>query len=244
MTADSINGAFEAIGAAFALLNVRRLYKDGSVKGTSLWTAGFFCAWGLWNLFYYPFLGQMWSMLGGVFLASFNCMWLTLAIIYCRKPVPKYKMMNYGISLGKSVSPALQLLIDEARFYRMSDEEKEAQRQGFASANVALDKDPKGRTVPIVTVDGHKLKPGESITLMPGPHTVGYVPCQEPPNYIRGENPDAYCERDGDPNYRTARIPMPGAELPPSCKEPRYCDNPACCVTGFCQEMMLGRMGV
>lgn len=53
--ADAINGAFEAVGAVFTV-------------------------WGVWNLAYYPALGQWLSFVGGVVLVAGNLAWVVEAV--------------------------------------------------------------------------------------------------------------------------------------------------------------------
>jgi len=65
MIPDLINGLFEFAGAFALALNVRQLWRDKEVKGVHPIPTAFFAAWGLWNLFYYPHLGQYWSLAGG-----------------------------------------------------------------------------------------------------------------------------------------------------------------------------------
>ena len=73
---DAVNGCFEAFGAWSAWANVGRLKRDRDVKGV-VWqfTVVWFC-WGVWNLFYYPFLGQWFSTVAGVVLCAGNFAWL------------------------------------------------------------------------------------------------------------------------------------------------------------------------
>lgn len=79
MSPDQINGAFEFGGALVLMLNVRRVWRDRRVSGVSWAPTAFFTAWGLWNLFYYPHLGQSWSFVGGLFVVLSNTIWLALA---------------------------------------------------------------------------------------------------------------------------------------------------------------------
>lgn len=83
--ADAINGAFEAGGAVAQCFNVRALLRSRHVSGVSWPATGFFTAWGLWNLFYYPHLGQLLSFIGGVALVCVNLTWLVLAAYYGRR---------------------------------------------------------------------------------------------------------------------------------------------------------------
>jgi len=78
MTPDMLNGAFELLGGGFIWSNVWRLYRDRRVRGFDWRSVAFFWSWGMWNLFYYPHLGQWWSLAGGVFIALANMAWLGL----------------------------------------------------------------------------------------------------------------------------------------------------------------------
>ena len=55
------------------------------VRGVSAWMVVFMLAWGLWNLYYYPSLGQWGSFFGGLSVAAANITWIAL-IFYYRKP--------------------------------------------------------------------------------------------------------------------------------------------------------------
>lgn len=61
MTPDHVNGLFELCGVLFASLSVVRAVKRGRVVGVHYMTYAFITAWGLWNMYYYPSLGQWWS---------------------------------------------------------------------------------------------------------------------------------------------------------------------------------------
>lgn len=85
MTPDFFNGVFEFLGACFICLNVRRIWLDKKVAGVAVAPTFFFTSWGLWNLYYYPSLGQWWSFGGGVSIVIINAIWLTLAVYYGRR---------------------------------------------------------------------------------------------------------------------------------------------------------------
>ena len=82
MWPDIVNGCFELLGAPFILLSVFRLARDKRVRGVSWAHAAFFTVWGLWNLFYYPHLGQWYSFIGGVFVVSANTVWVIQMLYY------------------------------------------------------------------------------------------------------------------------------------------------------------------
>lgn len=82
---DFINGAFELCGALFTWRNAYQLYLDKQVRGVYWPFYGFLVAWGFWNLYYYPSLGQWFSTAAGVVLVAGNMAWLGLALSYRRK---------------------------------------------------------------------------------------------------------------------------------------------------------------
>lgn len=82
MNNDLINGCFELFGGLLLCLNVYRLYCDKNVRGVSLVTMSFFTAWGYWNLYYYPSLGQILSLIGGVFLVAVSTVWVAMVAYY------------------------------------------------------------------------------------------------------------------------------------------------------------------
>lgn len=80
MWPDLINGAFELLGAYFTWRNLLQLRRDRRLAGVYWPMVAFFTAWGLWNLVYYPALGQWASFAGGVLLVAGNAAWVALAI--------------------------------------------------------------------------------------------------------------------------------------------------------------------
>ncbi len=82
MNNDLINGIFESVGGLVMWLNVYKIFKDKIVRGFYLPCCVFFGVWSLWNLYYYPCLNQPFSFIGGVCLASGNCVWLFLAFYF------------------------------------------------------------------------------------------------------------------------------------------------------------------
>jgi hypothetical protein len=86
ITPDLFNGVYEGVGAVMLALNTRRLYVDKQVKGVSVVPLAFFGSWGLWNLYYYPALGQWLSFTGGAALVTVNLLNLALMMYYIRNP--------------------------------------------------------------------------------------------------------------------------------------------------------------
>lgn len=82
MTPDTINALFELGGALLTALNIRALLRDKTTKGVVWPVNAFFTAWGAWNLYYYPALGQWISFAAGVLLVAANAVWVGLAVHY------------------------------------------------------------------------------------------------------------------------------------------------------------------
>jgi len=82
---DITNGAYELLGGAFILFHCLRLLKDKKVRGVSFIATLFFTSWGFWNLYYYPFLDQWCSFIGGIGIVSMNTLWVGLMIHYILK---------------------------------------------------------------------------------------------------------------------------------------------------------------
>lgn len=85
MTADVINGAFEALAGFMIMNHCTVLFRQKQVRGVSVFSTAFFAAWGVWNLYYYPSLGQIYSFLGGILVVSFNVLWVIMMVYYVRK---------------------------------------------------------------------------------------------------------------------------------------------------------------
>ena len=100
-TPDLINAAFELLGGVFVLGHCRAIRRDKAVKGVSIPAVVFFTAWGGWNLYYYPHLGQWLSFAGGVALVAANLLYVGL-LVYYRSP-------RYGLA-GIDEKPAQSLM--------------------------------------------------------------------------------------------------------------------------------------
>ena len=79
---DFINGCFEFIGALLVLNSIRVLLNDRAVAGVSAFSCCAFTTWGVWNLFYYPSLGQWFSFAGGACLCAMNFTWVGLMLFF------------------------------------------------------------------------------------------------------------------------------------------------------------------
>lgn len=80
--ADLINALFESSAGLFLWNNVRLLYKHKKVRGVSVLSTTVFTLWGYWNLYYYPYLNQWLSFLGGILVVFANTTWVYLALRY------------------------------------------------------------------------------------------------------------------------------------------------------------------
>lgn len=85
MIQDLINGIFELSGSLFILLSIIKLYKSKIVRGVSYIHIGYFSAWGFWNIYYYPYLKQWISFIGGIGIIITNTTYLILLIYYTIK---------------------------------------------------------------------------------------------------------------------------------------------------------------
>lgn len=82
MTPDLSNGLLEFVGSALIWMSVRQTMRDEGYAGLYIPATVFFAAWGLWNLLYYPHLGQWWSFAGGVSIVTANVVWVVCLLYY------------------------------------------------------------------------------------------------------------------------------------------------------------------
>lgn len=82
MTPDLLNASFEAIGALFLAADCRALYRDKQLRGVYWPGRVFWASWGLWNVFYYPAIGQTLSFAAGLAVLVVNTVWCALAWKY------------------------------------------------------------------------------------------------------------------------------------------------------------------
>lgn len=88
ITNDMVNGLFELMGSLFIFNHCRVLLRDKVVGGLSITSIVFFQLWGIWNIWYYPSLGQWYSFTGGVFIAIANTCWILLLMKYRKNKPP------------------------------------------------------------------------------------------------------------------------------------------------------------
>lgn len=89
MNVDLVNGLFEAGGAYCTWRNAWQLHKDREIKGVYWPLTAFFTAWGVWNLWYYPALGQWFSFYAGIVLVTGNLLWVAQIIwFHGARPCP------------------------------------------------------------------------------------------------------------------------------------------------------------
>ncbi len=79
---DVINGLFQLIGSLATWLNVVYLYKHKQANGVHVSTFIFFATWGVWNLYYYSHLDQVFSYWTGFSQILANLAWIVLYIRY------------------------------------------------------------------------------------------------------------------------------------------------------------------
>ena len=82
---DLINGLLQMVASIFVWVSVSKLHKDKVVRGVSCLMVAYFAAWGFWNLFYYPHLGQWISFWGGLTLVIADSVWFAMILYYLRK---------------------------------------------------------------------------------------------------------------------------------------------------------------
>jgi hypothetical protein len=82
---DITNGVFELIGGAAVWANVFAIRKDKGYAGVRVPVMVFFSSWSLWNIYYYPHLGQYWSLAGGASIGLANLAFVCSMLYYGRK---------------------------------------------------------------------------------------------------------------------------------------------------------------
>lgn len=84
MLADYVNAAFEACASLAILNHARAVWVSKQARGVSMVSTCFFTAWGFWNVYYYPHLGQRFSFYAGIAVLFAQGAWLGI-IWYVRQ---------------------------------------------------------------------------------------------------------------------------------------------------------------
>lgn len=82
MSPDLINGGFELLSSAMMVPSIIRAWRARKITGVHWTMPVFFVLWGVWNIFYYPHLGQWFSLLGAIMLLITNSLWLMLVVAF------------------------------------------------------------------------------------------------------------------------------------------------------------------
>lgn len=81
---DTFNGSLECVCAVMLALDVRALMRAKMAKGVSILARMFFWGWSIWNLWWYPHLGQWFSFVGAVAVMLPQSAWIYLLWRYRR----------------------------------------------------------------------------------------------------------------------------------------------------------------
>jgi hypothetical protein len=82
---DLVNGFFEIGGSIAVWFNVAAIYRDKGYAGMEWYVVAFFWSWGIYNLFYYPYLHQMLSFAGGISVVLANTVYTLMMLKFGRK---------------------------------------------------------------------------------------------------------------------------------------------------------------
>lgn len=85
MSPDQFNGCLEFACSFFLWANVLAAFRDKDIKGVSPYSTAFFLSWSFWNLWWYPYLHQLYSFLGAILVVVPQSVWLGQLIYYRRK---------------------------------------------------------------------------------------------------------------------------------------------------------------
>jgi cation transport ATPase len=82
LTMDQANACLEMGGAFLRTLDCIKLFQDKRFSGGHLGTALYFLGWGVFNVFFYPSLNQVWSFWAAIVLMVMNGLWFVMALYY------------------------------------------------------------------------------------------------------------------------------------------------------------------
>lgn len=94
ISADAVNGGFEAFAAVMVLNHCRVLKVEKLVRGVSIVSVVFFMLWGMWNLYYYPSLAQPLSFYGGMLVVLSNIFYVGMLLGYRRQEAIAIRIDN------------------------------------------------------------------------------------------------------------------------------------------------------
>ncbi len=101
---DVVNGLFEIGMGVFGFLSVLAIRKHKTIKGVHWGPTAIAGLWGLWNLYYYPYLGQWFSLIASLGIVLINSTWLGHAWHYHRVNARQNDVVNrpfYSVSVTK-----------------------------------------------------------------------------------------------------------------------------------------------
>ena len=85
---DIITATFEMASTIFQVYNIRRLFIDKGISGVHWGQTALFMVWCVWNIYYYPSLGQLFSFGAAIIMLITNTIWVWMAICYGSKNEP------------------------------------------------------------------------------------------------------------------------------------------------------------
>lgn len=84
------NAAFEAGAGLAVLAHCWKLHDHRKARGLSIPAVLFFTLWGGWNMYYYPHLGQFWSLAGGIFVTLANLIYIAMLVTHSRHRLARW----------------------------------------------------------------------------------------------------------------------------------------------------------
>jgi len=82
---DLINGTLEFVCSIMLWLDVRAVWRARGAAGVSIGARVFFWFWSVWNLWWYPHLGQYISAAGAVAVMLPQTLWLFLLVSFHKR---------------------------------------------------------------------------------------------------------------------------------------------------------------
>ncbi|XAI95940.1 hypothetical protein [Microcystis phage Mwe-JY26] len=85
MTPDIINAGFQLLAAFLIAMHCRAVWKARDVAGVSIFATFCFALWGVWNVYYFATLGQVWSYYAAYACAAAHAAYMSLLLTFRRK---------------------------------------------------------------------------------------------------------------------------------------------------------------